>query len=187
MKITRKGDDLIAKAKTFAVAAHGAIGQIRKYTGEPYVNHCESVANLVRECETASAEMISAAWLHDTVEDTDITPQLIAQEFGKEVANLVFWMTDISTLNDGNREQRKRIDRERWHGAPPSAQTVKLADLIDNTHSIVARDPEFAKIYVPEKRLLLKFLKQGDQHLYTKAMSLVENLADIIKITHDKV
>ena len=34
---------------------------------------------------------------------------------------------------------------------------------------------------------LLKFLKQGDQHLYTKAMSLVENLADIIKITHDKV
>ena len=55
--------------------------------------------------------------------------------------------------------------------ATPEAKTIKLADLIDNTKSIVEHDPRFAKVYLEEKRLLLEVLKDGDETLWQQAHS----------------
>ena len=160
------------RAKAFAARHHQAVGQTRKYTGEPYINHPAAVVELVRSVPH-TAEMIAAAWLHDTVEDTNATLDEVRTEFGAEVAELVEMLTDVSRPGDGNRARRKAIDREHTAKASPNAKTVKLADLIDNSRSIIARDPEFAKVYLEEKRLLLEVLKEGEQTLWAKANDIV--------------
>lgn len=75
----------------------------------------------------------------------------------------------MSTSHDGLRKHRKAKDREHTAKASPQAKTIKLADLIDNTRSIVERDPEFAKVYLAEKALLLEVLRDGDATLWKMA------------------
>lgn len=148
-------DPLIADAAAFAAQAHA--GQVRKYTGEPYIKHPKAVARLVREAG-GDAAMVAAAWLHDTTEDTAATLGDISERFGLEVADLVDWLSDVSKPEDGDRALRKAKDREHIAAAPARAKAIKLADLIDNTASIVEHDPAFARVYLKEKAALLDVL-----------------------------
>lgn len=160
------------RAREFAARHHGSIDHRRKYTGDPYITHPAAVVEIVRKVPHTEA-MLAAAWLHDTVEDTPVTLAEIEQKFGAEVAALVEHLTDISTLADGNREKRKAIDRAHTAMGSPEAKTIKLADLIDNTHSIVAHDLVFARVYLAEKALLLEVLREGDTTLWATAAALV--------------
>jgi (p)ppGpp synthase/HD superfamily hydrolase len=166
--------ELINKARTYAKEAHETIGQVRKYTGDPYIVHPAAVAKLVSTV-TDDVEMICAAWLHDVVEDTNKTIEDIEREFGEGIAELVENLTDISKPENGNRNTRKAIDLEHTRQASPRAKTVKLADLIDNSKTITQHDPKFAKVYMAEKRKLLEVLKEGDSGLYEIARSIVES------------
>jgi (p)ppGpp synthase/HD superfamily hydrolase len=159
------------RAKAFAKAAHESIDQRRKYTNEPYINHPEAVAELVKTV-SHTPEMIAAAWLHDVVEDTPIELSEIEDEFGVQVAELVEMLTDVSRKEDVNRKVRKAMDREHTALASPQAKTIKLADLIHNSKSIIERDPGFAKIYLKEKRALLEVLKEGDSDLWNRAYEI---------------
>ena len=162
----------VERAKVFATAAHAAVGQTRKYTGEPYVVHPIEVASIVKNAGGTEA-MVAAALLHDVLEDTGVTFDLLVDQFGSEVAELVLWLTDVSRPEDGNRSTRKALDRQHSAAAPADAQTVKVADLISNTRSIVAHDPGFAKTYLEEKRLLLDVLTKADPLLLTVARQQV--------------
>ena len=162
----------VERAKVFATAAHAAVGQTRKYTGEPYVVHPIEVASLVESVGGTEA-MVAAALLHDVLEDTGVTVDVLEEQFGSEVADLVLWLTDVSNPNDGNRSTRKALDRQHSAAAPAAAQTIKVADLISNTRSIVAHDPGFAKVYLEEKRLLLEVLTRADPTLLTMAREQV--------------
>jgi len=155
---------MVERARVFATAAHAAVGQVRKYTFEPYIVHPAEVASIVRSVPHTD-EMIAAAWLHDTVEDTDVTIEDVRAEFGDKVAELVGWLTDVSRPEDGNRAVRKAMDRAHSAAAPADAQTVKLADLIANTRSIMKHDVAFAKTYLEEKRLMLEVMDKGDATL----------------------
>jgi len=159
---------IAASARTFAIAAHSACGQIRKYTGQPYHVHPAEVASIVNQAGGTEAQ-IAAAWLHDVVEDTDVTIDLIQQMFGEEVAEMVSWLTDVSVPTDGNRAERKAIDRAHTAQASLDAKMIKLADLCSNTKSIVEHDAKFAKVYLEEKRLLLtEALYDADPGLLAK-------------------
>ena len=161
------------RAKIFATAAHYAAGNVRKYTGEPYINHPAEVASILDLCaEPPTEQMKCAAWLHDVVEDTGVPISVIDDIFGHYVASLVEQLTDVSKPEDGNRAARKEIDRNHTAKCCPSAATIKLADLISNTKSIVARDAEFAKTYLAEKKLLLEVLKHGDENLWKVAYEI---------------
>ncbi|EPC03233.1 phosphohydrolase [Litchfieldella anticariensis FP35 = DSM 16096] len=174
-------DDITERAALFSRAAHQAVGQRRKYTGEPYWRHPMAVAEIVSTVETATAEMIAAALLHDVLEDTGVTAMDIEECFGQRVAILVQELTDQFTDPEiGNRAHRKALERDRLAEISPEAQTIKYADLIDNTGSIVARDPGFARVYLAEKRQLLERMAGGDQALRRKAWSvLIEGEAKI--------
>ena len=117
--------------------------------------------------------MICAAWLHDTVEDTGVTIETIRAEFGAEVAELVGWLTDVSRPEHGNRAHRKALDRAHSAAAPAEAQTVKLADLIANTRSIIEHDVAFARTYLEEKRLMLEVMTKGDSILMAEARKYI--------------
>jgi len=164
--------ELVERARMFATAAHAAVGQLRKYTFEPYIVHPEEVASMVMAHGGTDA-MVAAAWLHDTVEDTGVSIELIRKEFGSEVSDLVGWLTDVSRPEQGNRAVRKAIDRAHTAAAPAEAQTVKLADLIANTRSIVAHDEAFAKVYLAEKRQLLEVMTKGDPRLRERALAQI--------------
>ena len=156
--------DVVERARVFATAAHAAVAQLRKYTNEPYIVHPAEVASIVRSVPHTDA-MLAAAWLHDVVEDTGVTLETVRAEFGDEVAELVGWLTDVSRPDHGNRAARKAVDRAHSAMAPAAAQTVKLADLISNTRSILEHDQKFAKTYLEEKRLLLEVMTKGDATL----------------------
>lgn len=158
-------------AAIFAADAHSRVKQVRKYTGDPYIEHPRAVAALVRSVPHDEA-MLAAAWLHDTVEDTGVSLADIIHEFGPDVGSLVEQLTDVSKPSDGNRKLRKALDREHTAKATPRAKTIKLADLIDNSKNIVERDPKFAVMYLEEKRLLLPFLKSGDPTLWETASAI---------------
>jgi (p)ppGpp synthase/HD superfamily hydrolase len=163
------GMDVVRKAQVYAMAAHAAVGQRRKYTGEPYIVHPAEVAKIVAGVPGATPDMVAAAWLHDVVEDTGCTFNDIHMGFGIDIATLVGWLTDVSKPEDGPRWYRKKLDREHTAQAPAEAQTIKLADLISNTKSIMAHDEKFAKVYLEEKRLLLDVMTRGDAGLMAEA------------------
>lgn len=166
---------LVNNALIFATAAHAAVKQVRKYTGEAYIVHPIEVREILVSyaANPISPEQEAAALMHDVVEDTGVTIELIEKEFGPKVAELVGYLTDVSKPEDGNRKVRKAIDREHIALASPEAQSVKLADLCSNTRTIVAYDPDFARVYLGEKKKLLEVLQNADPGLVRYAqMSL---------------
>ena len=165
---------LIIKARTFCIAAHEAIQQKRKYTGEPYWKHPQAVARIVGSVICATEDMIAAAFLHDCVEDTGVTLEIVEDIFGRTVASYVNGLTDKSKPEDGNRAVRKKIDRNWIAQQCHQVKTIKLADLIHNSESILKYDRDFARVYLPEKELLLEVLKEGDSKLWNQAKRIVD-------------
>lgn len=179
--------DIEQKAKEFATMAHGCIDHKRKYTGEPYINHPAEVVEIVRKvCK--DPEVLAAAWLHDVVEDTPVRPELkgteltrqekldiIEQEFGKRVAGMVDDLSDIAVPSDGNRKARTAINREHAGAGSSDSKTVKLADILSNNKSIIKDGIDFAVVYIPEMKLLLEKLTQGNPILYKMATDSVQN------------
>ena len=159
---------LAFKAMQFAREVHK--NQVRKYTGNPYTDHLAEVAGIVSTVR-AEKEVIATAWLHDCIEDQGCTRDQIAELFGEIVASGVYLLSD---LEDGNRKERKAASRRRFSAAPDWVQTIKVADLISNTSSIVKHDPKFAEVYLEEKRLLLDVLTKADKGLLEIARSQIK-------------
>lgn len=145
------------RALEYAMKAHE--GQVRKYTLEPYIVHPIAVALILQQhYPQATEHMISAALLHDVIEDTDTTIEDLGC-FSLDVTLLVQGLTDVSKPEDGNRRLRKKIDCEHMARQSFCTQIIKCADLIHNTSSIVAHSPIFARIYIPEARNILEAMR----------------------------
>jgi len=167
--------DLVTLAAVYAIGAHDAVGQVRKYTGEPYWTHPQAVAELISD-HGFDDNVIAAAWLHDVVEDTQITLAQIEENFGFLITGFVSDVTDISKPEDGNRKVRKRIDLEHLAKASYEGKSIKLADMIHNSETIMAHDPNFAHVYMREKKdLLEQALYDGHPDLLNKAWEIVNN------------
>jgi len=150
-------NDLVARARAFAEKAHGA--QQRKYEKLPYITHLDRVVELLSSHGFDAPHLLAAAYLHDTLEDTSTTLADIIAEFGPEVGELVYWLSD---LEQGRRKTRKLMSAMRLSRAPIEAKVIKLADLTDNTPSIVEHDPDFAKVYIAEKATILEHMVRVD-------------------------
>lgn len=157
----------------FATAAHQ--GQVRKYTHAPYIMHPMAVMQIVKSVPHTE-EMLMAAVLHDTVEDTDVTMQDINDKFGTVVGMYVEYLTDISTLKDGNRKLRKRKDALHYAQGPAESQTIKVADFIHNTQDIKRFDPNFWEVYKVEKWESLQYLRKADNGLWLRAEKQLKEL-----------
>lgn len=161
-----KTEQTAYRAMVFAREVHAA--QKRKYTGNPYADHLAEVAGIVATVAPPdwADTMVSVAWLHDCVEDQGVTVPSLRAAFGDAVAEGVLLLSD---LEKGTRAERKALSRDRLANAPGWVQTIKCADLISNTSSIVIDDPKFAVVYLEEKRLLLDRLLDADKRLLSLA------------------
>lgn len=158
--------DLVNRARGFAYEMHRQ--QLRRYTNEPYFVHLEEVAGIVERAGMSEAA-IAAAWLHDVVEDCGVDSLFIFVNFGEAVGVMVAGLTDNPPTPGLNREHRKAKDRERLSNSGAETQGIKCADLISNTSSIVKHDPDFAKVYLKEKRAILEVLTRAPAALLERA------------------
>ena len=131
--------DLLDRAIVFAVRAHA--GTERRGKGFPYIVHPMEAVSIVATI-TSDQELLAAAALHDTVEDTDITVDEIRSEFGERIANLVAAESD--QFQEGVSEEkswhgRKQAAIDRLSGASRDAKIVALGDKLSNMRAI-ARD-----------------------------------------------
>jgi (p)ppGpp synthase/HD superfamily hydrolase len=169
-----KAMTLVPRAELFAIVHHGE--QLRRYTEEPYWHHPHAVMMILSGLGFRE-EVLAAALLHDLVEDRDVKPEQIREAFGPDVERLVMEVTDESIKPEHkgkNRKTRKGIDREHLAKASAEGQSIKVADLIDNTTSIVKYDPDFAVVYLREKRELLEVLTQAHPELLRRAREQID-------------
>jgi len=127
----------VMSAARFAAEKH--TGQTRKGNGSPYINHPLEVANLLTEVGGVDdVDTITAALLHDIVEDSDVTFDEIEQRFGATVAGYVRELTDDKSLP---KAERKRLQVEHAPHFSHEAKQIKLADKISNVRDVVENPP----------------------------------------------
>lgn len=98
--------DLVERA--YHVAEHAHEGQ-KRASGEPYINHCLAVADILAEMRVPP-EVVAAAILHDTVEDTNITLDDLRRDFGDEITRLVDGVTKLTQLPRVSRGDQQEKD-----------------------------------------------------------------------------
>lgn len=127
--------------KALAFAAHKHRDQRRKdQEASPYINHPIALANvLVNEGGVADVEVLCAALLHDTLEDTATTPEELVEAFGERIARIVGEVTDDKALP---KAERKRMQIEHAPALSREAKLVKLADKICNVRDVAERPPQ---------------------------------------------
>lgn len=165
----------VFKAMNFARDVHKL--QKRKYTDAPYFTHLCEVAGILSTV-TQNETKIAVAYLHDCMEDQGVTFDTLKDEFGYDVADGVRWLSD---MEEGNRSERKRLSCERLSKAPGWVQTIKCADLISNTCSIVQYDPKFANVYLHEKQTLLVCMDNADPKLWGMAAKITKDGVEKLK------
>lgn len=175
--------DVVAKADAFAERAHGLADQRRKYTGEPYIEHPRAVAEHLRRLGFRDA-VLAAALLHDVVEDTVVTIDEIRAEFGDRIAGWVAALTDVPAGQGLNRHERKRLNLARLADADAEVHSIKLADLINNTSTIVAHDPDWAPPYLREKKAAIAVLTRGHPRLIEEANQAIESGFQHLRLRH---
>lgn len=165
---------LIDAARNFAIGAHEAVGQKRKFTGEPYWHHVDRVASLVYDVG-GSQFAIAAAWLHDTVEDTQVTIDTIYDCFGFIVGEHVKALTNDKTLP--TRSERKADEIQRFAGViHPETQTIKLADILDNGRCFLkSGDKDKIDLFMREKSVLVEHLRNGNPKLLAEVDRMLAN------------
>jgi guanosine-3',5'-bis(diphosphate) 3'-pyrophosphohydrolase len=132
--------DLSLLLRALAFAAHKHRHQRRKDAeASPYINHPIALAEvLAREGGVADVDVLAAALLHDTIEDTQTTPEELEKEFGRHIASIVLEVTDNKMLK---KHIRKKMQVEHAARASREAKLVKLADKICNLRDVAARPP----------------------------------------------
>jgi guanosine-3',5'-bis(diphosphate) 3'-pyrophosphohydrolase len=133
-----KGLALLLKALAFA--AHKHRDQRRKDAeASPYINHPIALAEvLAGEGGVTDIEVLAAALLHDTIEDTATTAGELRENFGEHIAAMVAEVTDDTELP---KAERKRLQIEHAAGISHGAKLVKLADKICNLRDVAERPP----------------------------------------------
>ncbi len=123
--------NIVKKAEEYATAHHA--GQFLKTaSAEPFIEHPRRVVQLV-ELSVATHDEIAAAWLHDIVEDTQVTIEDIEREFGADIAEMVDGLTDPLEFNGNPNRIRKKRQAERVKDKDARVKRIKIADQTVNT------------------------------------------------------
>jgi guanosine-3',5'-bis(diphosphate) 3'-pyrophosphohydrolase len=175
-------DQILSQIRDFADRAHG--NQTRKYSPDRYIVHPTRVMEICLQYTTDRA-VLAAALLHDVLEDTSVNKESL-EDFLRSVMDhnqaqrtlkLVIELTDVyvkANYPQWNRRKRKAKEVERLEKTSPEAQTIKYADIIDNSSEIAEHDPDFAELFLHECRNLLKKMTKGNAALRQRAIDTVD-------------
>jgi guanosine-3',5'-bis(diphosphate) 3'-pyrophosphohydrolase len=175
-------NEVLQQVRDYADKAHG--NQQRKYSPERYIVHPVRVMELCEKYDNR-LPVLAASLLHDVLEDTAVTPRelhaflltVMSEEDSKQTALLVKELTDVYTKQEfprWNRRKRKRKESARIEKTGGDSQTIKYADIIDNSREIAQHDPDFATVFLTECWELLGKMPKGNAELYQQAKHVVQ-------------
>lgn len=147
-----KQDTIITKAREFAYTAHA--GQFRDTPNIPYIEHPKQTAQILSNV-TEDAEVIAAGWLHDVLEDTDITYDELKQEFGARIADLVNEVT-----NEKNPDKSGYFPR--LHSK--EGAMIKFADRLSNLSDMTTWSPNRQQAYINKSKFWASTAKDAQKH-----------------------
>jgi GTP pyrophosphokinase len=151
--------ELEKKAWEFAQEAHKGVS--RRFSGDPYFEHVRKVFKLVKKFDTRET-LGAAALLHDTLEDCpQVTYEILVQEFGKEVADIVKELTSKEDLIDVMGKADYLLDK--MATMSDDALTVKLCDRLQNLSDHFSASDKFRKKYYLETKYIVDRLKVNRQ------------------------
>jgi guanosine-3',5'-bis(diphosphate) 3'-pyrophosphohydrolase len=150
---------LLFKALAFSAEKHTK--QRRKDIEEsPYINHPIALANILAQRWVTDENVLCAAILHDTLEDTETTADELRKHFGEKITSIVLEVTDDKSLD---KEARKQIQIEHAASLSHEAKLVKLADKIANITDIINTPP-------------VNWSRERKQEYFSWAKAVVDNL-----------
>ena len=158
-------DNLIIMAANLARNAHD--GQTRKHSGDPYYFHVARVAGRVATHQHATEAMVAAAYLHDVLEDTDMSIGEMTNRMGSEVTLLVLQLTNPSKCMQGpghKRPEKKSVDRIHLAKMSIEAKIIKFIDRIDNLRELGGTE-KYKDMYKMESELLADAMGDIDNEL----------------------
>jgi GTP pyrophosphokinase len=166
----------VRQALQYATQAHA--GQTRS-GGDPYISHPVRVANIIKQYKQSHNidALIAAAYLHDTIEDTDTTHEALHDLFGGLVASLVLELTS-------DLEQIKKVGKKEYlakkmaHDMSSYGLVIKLADRLDNVKDIAtAKSPEWRARYKAETEHIMDYLEKNRvlSGTHKKLIELIRN------------
>lgn len=180
MKISELLED-VRQALDYATQAHQ--GQTRS-GGEPYIGHPVRVAQTIAKFKQSHNidALIAAAYLHDTIEDTDTTHEDLEKMFGGLVASLVLELTsDLEQIKKVGKKEY--LARKMAHDMSSYGLVIKLADRLDNVQDIAtAKSPEWRARYKAETEHILDYIERNRvlSGTHKKLVSLIrEKLKEI--------
>jgi (p)ppGpp synthase/HD superfamily hydrolase len=181
-------ETLLDQITAYADKAHGE--QMRKYTPERYIVH---PIRVMKTCKRVTDDIciLAAALLHDVLEDTPVRKNdmkvflesIMTPDEALRTLEMVIELTDVYIKNDFpklNRRARKALELARLEKTSPDSQTIKYADIIDNTQEIVKHDRDFARVFLYECLSNLKKLDKGNKELYDEALTVVNGALNSI-------
>lgn len=166
------------KALEFAKEKHK--GQMRKGKIEKeYINHPINVAKLVKKYKNSHNidTLVAAAYLHDTLEDTDTTYYELVETFGVEVASLV---SELTT----NKDMKKAIGKEKYLAYKLKSMTswalvIKLCDRLDNISDLFSVDDEFRNRYINETMFILEYV-MDNRKLSQTHINIMKDITSVV-------
>ncbi|MFX0135610.1 MAG: HD domain-containing protein [Candidatus Hodarchaeota archaeon] len=165
----------IDKAKKYSAEKHKE--QKRKFSGKPYFTHPSNVASMVAKY-TKDEEIIMAAYLHDTIEDTATTYKEIFKEFGKKVAELVGELT--SDKSKYSKSTKSLYLLKKMNNMSDEALLIKLCDRLDNISGYPDEPNNFVKLYMKQTKYILSNLKRNlnsnHKELILKIQEILEEI-----------
>jgi len=170
---------LFEKALEFAIKHHK--GQYRKISNFPYIWHPISVAKNVQENKISKniQLLMTAALLHDLVEDTNVTLEIIAKEFGFKVASIV---EELSSDKEKIKEVGKtEYLKDKMTKMSSYALVIKLSDRLDNIKDLSDAKPDFKEKYTKETSEILTHLYQNRTKLSQTHMGLMNKINNILR------
>lgn len=177
-------ENILEQIIDYTDKAHGE--QRRKYTPERYIVHPLRVMNTCKRV-TDDLCILGAAVMHDVLEDTAVQKNemeiflrtLMPEHMALRTLHLVVDLTDVFVKKDYphlNRRSRKANELLRLQETSADSQTIKYADIMDNSREIIGQDADFARVYLYECWAMLQKLNKGNKLLYNEALSLVDSL-----------
>ena len=134
-------------------------GQIRKGDKSPYVTHPKAVYNILKSFRVNDRVLLVAAWLHDTIEDTSATFNIIKKRFNKEVAELVKAVSNT-------RKEMQAVGKEEYllkkmSKMSKNALTLKLADRLHNVSDIMTMPEKSSQKTYAQTKYILSGLREN--------------------------
>ncbi|NMI82109.1 bifunctional (p)ppGpp synthetase/guanosine-3',5'-bis(diphosphate) 3'-pyrophosphohydrolase [Marine Group I thaumarchaeote] len=177
--------ELVKNAELFAKKKHS--GQFRKDGITPYSKHLEDVVNRLKSLGVVDEELLCAGWLHDTIEDTDVTFDDLFEKYESRIAVLVSSLSKDMSLT---RKKREKVYSKQLQEASFDAKLIKLCDISANLSDLKNYNASKSKKLrqVKQKRHYVNVIKNDllSNTNYPKIFTLLESINQILKRYHQR-